>query len=310
MPPPQRSEDVNVHQDQLTYPFQGSSKLRPTESKHKSVIVLGMHRSGTSACFAGVISLLGVDLGSKLLPPRPDNPKGYWEHAEIYDTHERMLNCLGRVWHSLFPFPDNWWKDASLDRYRRRLIDTVRNDFGQSPLWGLKDPRMCRLLPMWHDVFPEVACEPHFIITVRNPVEVFRSLARRDGFSQTKCSLMWLLHTLESERETRMYKRVFVKDHDLLVDWRSTMLRISEYFGLDWPTNLDSVSDEIAEFLEPSLKHHSTGETRFSESAFAEYLEPTHRILLQAAESSSESLGEDSPTSEGINKAAARLAVI
>ena len=42
------------------------------------VVVLGMHRSGTSA-LTKALELFGIDLGTDLLPPQDDNPKGFFE---------------------------------------------------------------------------------------------------------------------------------------------------------------------------------------------------------------------------------------
>ena len=62
-----------------------------------AIVVLGMHRSGTSA-MAGVLQRLGVDLGSRLTPGDADNPKGYWEHTELVDIHDRLLRSLSSRW--------------------------------------------------------------------------------------------------------------------------------------------------------------------------------------------------------------------
>jgi len=53
--------------------------MAAVENSHV-VLILGMHRSGTSAA-ARAVNLLGVDLGAPLLPPRDDNPVGCWELA-------------------------------------------------------------------------------------------------------------------------------------------------------------------------------------------------------------------------------------
>src|SRR5437762_1230512 len=42
------------------------------------IMVVGMHRAGTSALTRG-LTALGVDLGEHLLLPGADNPTGYWE---------------------------------------------------------------------------------------------------------------------------------------------------------------------------------------------------------------------------------------
>ena len=76
--------------------------------KNRALIVLGMHRSGTSA-FSGVLNLLGVDLGAHLLPASNTNQSGYWEHEEIVAVHDRLLMALGSSWDDPSPLPPNWW---------------------------------------------------------------------------------------------------------------------------------------------------------------------------------------------------------
>ena len=61
----------------------------------RALLVLGMHRSGTSAV-AGALRLAGVDLGADLMAPAADNPKGFFEHAGVVAIHDRLLQALGR----------------------------------------------------------------------------------------------------------------------------------------------------------------------------------------------------------------------
>ena len=51
--------------------------------KQTCILILGMHRSGTSA-LTGVLSLLDVYLGSELMPASEDNKKGYFENKNLY----------------------------------------------------------------------------------------------------------------------------------------------------------------------------------------------------------------------------------
>ena len=72
-----------------------------------AVIVLGMHRSGTSAV-AGALGVLGVNLGERLVQAQADNPKGYWEHADAVQLHERLLAALGSAWEDPRELPVDW----------------------------------------------------------------------------------------------------------------------------------------------------------------------------------------------------------
>lgn len=64
------------------------------QEKRRLVIVLGMHRSGTSALSRSLMAL-GLSLGQSLLDPQPDNPLGYWEDREIVAINEEVLASSG-----------------------------------------------------------------------------------------------------------------------------------------------------------------------------------------------------------------------
>lgn len=266
------------------------------QSAQKAVIILGMHRSGTSA-LTKVVRLLGVDLGKSFLPPDSANPSGYWEHLHIYDAHEHMLNRLGRVWHSLFPFPDEWWLDPIIAPYRERLMDVLRTDFSRSGLWGFKDPRICRLMPLWHSIFSEVGCEPHFVFVIRNPVEVAESLRHRDGYSWDKCFMLWLLHALDSERECRRYPRVFVTYDQILSDWKAVIARISGELRLEWPIAPSTIEEEVSSFLDPDLRHHKSSTSHAAQdSTLSRLAGKMYQALLDAAN------GREGPSPEVISE--------
>ena len=155
-----------------------------------------MHRSGTSA-IAGVLNLLGVNLGSNLYPPQPHNPLGLWEHREIIETHEELFGLFGRPWFDyLEPLPESWWQDPKIRPIKEKLSEVVKRDFSNSSIWGIKDPRLCRLLPLWHSIFREVQCNPRCIHIIRNPLEVQTSLKKRNNLSNNVSLLLWLQHIL------------------------------------------------------------------------------------------------------------------
>jgi hypothetical protein len=225
-------------------------------SDSKAVCVLGMHRSGTSAV-TGVLNLLGVYLGENLYAPHPGvNEKGYWEHGNIVDLHDSMLLTLDSSWDDILPLPHQWWNDPVVQPYRAKLLRYVRRDFSNAPVWGLKDPRLCRLLPLWFDIFKEAGVEPRFFIMVRNPMEVAKSLERRDHFPTEKSLFLWLLHTLAAEWETRDYKRAFVNYDELLLDPVRILIQIEKILQFSWPNPVSQVSLAIKEFLSPHLRHH------------------------------------------------------
>lgn len=214
------------------------------------ILVLGMHRSGTSA-IAGLLNTLGVELGKNLLSAAADNPKGFWEHAAVKALDDDILHALGRTWHDPRPLPPLWWQRQELEVLRIRLQEIVRGDFQEADLWALKDPRLCRLLPLWR---PQLESQGHsirVILVLRNPMEVAASLERRNGMPGDHSHLLWLQHMTEAEHGTRGLPRVVVTYQQLLDDWRATTGRISAALDLALPER--SGADA---FIDSGLRHH------------------------------------------------------
>jgi hypothetical protein len=220
------------------------------------VLVLGMHRSGTSA-LTGLLNLLGVQVGHSLILPSPEtNPKGFWEHADIVDVHNRLLSALGSSWHDERDLPDRWWTRSDIEPFREELAQILLKDFAGMPTWMVKDPRLCRLLPLWQPLFEKQWGKPNIIMILRRPSEVAQSLASRDGISEERAHLLWLQHMLDAERWTRNYPRALVTFDGLLGDWRSTVDRVASELRLDLPRNDPETQRRVEVFLEPQLRHH------------------------------------------------------
>jgi len=201
-------------------------------------------------------------LGPSLMPTAPDNPSGFWEHKEIVEINEQLFYVLGRHWtRFLTPLPDNWWLREDIGRFQQRLLALLRRDFSESAVWGLKDPRLCRLLPLWHRVFEEIDCQFYFLHVIRNPLEVADSLNRRDGLPRNASLMLWLQHVLEAERETRGHPRVFMTFDQLLRDWRFAMRRVALAFQWNWDDAILAAGPHIDPFLNPSMRHHDRGAT-------------------------------------------------
>jgi len=228
-----------------------------TTSLSQAILVLGMHRSGTSA-LSGALHLLGVPLGDSLIAADPVlNAKGYWEHSDITDINERILRKLGSSWLDESALPEQWWTDEAILPLREELVHTLRTNFEGRALWGVKDPRICRLLPLWMIVLDEVKSHPSFVIIARDPVETAVSLERRNGIHAWKSALLWLRYILDAEVYTRGYRRTFLTYEQLLRDWETRVTCISDELAVDWPVPLATARNDIASFLDGNLRHNN-----------------------------------------------------
>ena len=133
-----------------------------------ALLVLGMHRSGTSA-LPRVLDLVDVALGDDLMPAGPDNPLGFWEHHGIVSVHEALLAALDRRWDDPRPMPDGWLESDAANDAGKAIAAIVRRDFAGVRRWAVKDPRLCRLMPLWRRVLAELGIEPRVLLVSRHP---------------------------------------------------------------------------------------------------------------------------------------------
>lgn len=260
-------------------------------TSRRAIIVLGMHRSGTSAV-ARVLGLCGGALPREALPADEHNETGYWEPAAVVRLHDELLSASGSLFHDVAA-PSPRWHDSELaSAYGRRLGEALEQAYGDRPLWVVKDPRLCRLVPLWRRVLGELKVEFLPVIPVRNPVEVAASLGRRDGFSQSKCLLLWLRHFLEAEAATRGLPRTFVLYESLLRDWRGVVSKVGRDLAIEWPRAIESAAPEIERFLDATLRHHvSSAGDLTSRSDISPWVVRAYQWAVAAAE------GETAPTS-------------
>ncbi len=228
----------------------------PARLANRAVLVLGMHRSGTSA-LSGALALLGLDAGRDLAPADPAiNARGYWEHSGIVCIHNALLDELGSSWEDCRPLPEGWSSLPGVAPFRAALIAQLRRDFADSPFWLLKDPRLCRLLPLWLCILAELDCRPAFVLNIRHPLEVAQSLKARDGISAERACLLWMQHFLESERATRGHPRALVAYPRLLADWRGEARRLVQELGLPLQYDDPEIAGKVDDFLSADLRRH------------------------------------------------------
>ena len=222
----------------------------------RALLVLGMHRCGTSVV-TRIVSLLGAQLPINLLPANEYNEQGYWEPENIVEIHDELLAAAGSSWHDVSPFPRSWYRSQEARQFRDRLVEAVRLEFGESPVFVLKDPRICRFVPFWCSVLENVKAQPSFIIVYRHPLEVAASLESRDRMVPAHSLLLWLRYVLDAEHETRGFQRAFLSYEELLHNWREAMSRVGTDLGIEWPQPMHEAAVQVEATLSARYRHHS-----------------------------------------------------
>lgn len=212
------------------------------------IVVLGMHRSGTSA-MAGLLSKAGISFGRNLMPPHRDNPKGYFEDNAILNINDAILTAIRSSWYDITPLK---FSPEKIKSKKARLMRYVKKQIKRSPILGVKDPRIIRLLPVWLPIIKSLRITPRFIIVVRDVREVCRSLNKRNHMSCLYASVLWALENLRCERYTRGLDRIFINYDDLIKNPFACMNKIKDRLGL--PLELSAKNRRnIYSFINASL---------------------------------------------------------
>ncbi|MEO8481496.1 MAG: hypothetical protein ABI634_04750 [Acidobacteriota bacterium] len=225
-------------------------------STERTLLILGMHRSGTSAC-TRLLNLCGAHLAGDLLPANAANVTGYWEPSAIVALHDALLAEAGSAWDDPTEFPAAWMASREGQGYVDRLVELLRREEGGATLTVVKDPRACRLVPLWRQALASVHREPAMLLVVRHPLEVAASLERRDAMPASQALLLWLEHVLAAEESTRGDRRLIVTYDQILTDWQAVVARVEDALAIALPNRGPGVDAEIAAFLDPALRHES-----------------------------------------------------
>ncbi|MFM9847871.1 MAG: hypothetical protein ACKVP3_12010 [Hyphomicrobiaceae bacterium] len=218
------------------------------------LLVLGMHRSGTSAV-ARVASLLGADLPKVVMGPNRGNERGHWEPERLVACHDRLLEKLGSRWNDWRSLDAAERSTRALADFKPELSDLIDADYPHSGLFVLKEPRLCRLVPFYAELLREKGIEPRYLLVIRNPLAVIHSLSDRDGILPGRVALLWLRHALDAEHATRAASRAVVSYEQVLLDWRPAMQRVGARLSLRWPRSLDAAAADITAFLTSEMQH-------------------------------------------------------
>lgn len=249
----------------------------PTSS---AVIVLGMHRSGTSVLSRALIAL-GVDFGGSFVDVEADNPKGFFEDKDINSLNVAFLRAAGCQWYSL-ALSQSCPLETEAD-FKKQAAALIKKKFAASPLWGLKDPRITRLTGLWESVISEISARVYYVLATRNPLSVADSLAKRDEIPRAQALALWMLHQIDGLQAV-IRNRGLIIDYDQMMNQPSIELK---RLALFLEKNLDVEKKKIFEndFLEQGLRHSYHTNASPSDSPLIESCLSFHHNLVKLAQS-------------------------
>lgn len=195
----------------------------------EGIIVLGMHRSGTSLT-AELVSRWGA-YGSPrdLIPPGRWNRRGYWEYAPLVRFNDCLLQAVDSKWNVPPPVESapRLSRLARRGEYRREGLELLRRMRSAGRPWFWKDPRLAILLPFWRELWKQVT----YVVVIRDPLHIAASLLERDRLPVSASLLLWQRYMLDILRETHAHRSTLFLDYDTLLDRAAESERLAKFLG-------------------------------------------------------------------------------
>ena len=237
------------------------------------IIILGMHRSGTSAV-SRLVNMMGAYFApeEKRMAAAPENPKGFWERTDVMHLNNEILNAAGGSWDQVSQLDLEIINGPDREKFGGRINDILLEMDAHRP-WSLKDPRMCLTLPVWRDHL-EI---PLFLFVSRNPVQVARSLEKRNGIPLFVGVALWEYYTVNALDAVKDEKVIFTRYEDVMRDPVEATASIYKNLnecgvnGLKMPDR-----EEIEAFISADFFHH-----RDNNNVLDEYLNANQLNLVQ-----------------------------
>jgi len=229
--------------------------ISPAVQRRPIVLVLGMHRSGTSLC-SHILSTLGVDMVDEIGVNR-GNDKGHWERWEIVEFHDRILRLFNRDYFGRFhdfALPVAWWAEPRVAQIRKEMVAFLERRMGSS-YFGFKDPRTVRLMPVWHQILNELKLAPKRVLCLRNPAQIGRSLNAHDGLDREIGEYRWLVHMIDFFRYTTNFDFCTIEYEEWFNNPSSNIEKLQKFLDLQWQQSEADLGLVLSGIIDPGARH-------------------------------------------------------
>ena len=242
----------------------------------KCIVVLGMHRSGTSV-LSGLISLLGCEIGkTDTMPKRKDNPKGFYENYRIYQFNQKLLEDCQVSWDE-YAFTTKDLSEKSFRKYVDQVKEIIIQEFESVDLGFIKDPRMCLLYPIWETALKELNVEIKCIFVNRSALEVALSLKDRNQFNTEKSLMIWSHYFFQAELLSRKSNRIFIQYDQDFSNINQLMVNISDFIGVECT---GETLKQANDFYSPKLKNQNLALENISKEV-PDYLRAMVELIIK-----------------------------
>ena len=226
----------------------------------KIVFIVGIGRCGSS-CLTGVLHLMGLPLGDNLLKPNILNPTGFFENLDMLNLNRKILKQVGVEYlegkKSRFI---QWRKEPRSIEFKNMIKNQLSLTFKNQTFFGLKDPRLSVLLPLYIDAARELGYQTQTVIIIRNPEESMASWQSAGSFARLSTEEILKKFTIYLTSMLANLKTVsdclVVQYEDLLENSAQEVTRISRFIP-ELKADINT-RNAISGFINKSLNHHAS----------------------------------------------------
>lgn len=251
------------------------------------VLVVGVHRSGSSAWTRG-LQAIGFGLGENLMPPVADNnERGFFEDLDFNRMNDKVLRKLGSAWHRLDRFNESSMSGAHLYQERLEAFQMVAEKVAKPGRFAFKDPRSAILLPFWKNVLGDLSCDLRYVVPLRSPLDVALSLNRRDGFEIERGVHLWARYMVATVAQMVGEHFVVGAYDNLIADPAGQLARVADALGVPIDPDMKEALTIFSEdFLDEGLRHSVTGSGELRRSGVVPpYVVDLYEMLSDLAQS-------------------------
>jgi hypothetical protein len=225
------------------------------ETKPLILLVLGMHRSGTSMV-AALCRSFGLRLPADLMPANDWNVRGYFESLAVCAAHDKLLESLERSWYDPRPLPARWIETEAATVCEEKILAALADTPpGATPL-VIKDPRATLLLPLWNRIAEKSSARLALLIVVRPAGEVAQSLDSRDGMNPVVGAALWWHYVTAAVAAAQDVPNAVVAYHEVLKDPKTLFDTLRQRLRIPLPAWDAELAKRASACAEHELRHH------------------------------------------------------
>jgi hypothetical protein len=186
------------------------------------------------------LASLGVYAGSPedLATGDQHNPEGYWENHKIWEQIVGALAVFDLHRDATRSLPENWRDHPQSGALIARFAAAMTSCFQGRQLWGWKDPSATLVLPIVRQVFDDLKLRPRYLLAVRHPLDVARSMNARDSVISIPSSLgIWLHYNLTALHDLPCEDTYVSFYRDLLDNPRAALTPVMSGLALPFPSD-------------------------------------------------------------------------